>query len=107
MTFQPYTVFGIFGSALTLCSIVIDVIANSKEESEQHRTTSSKSNNPDQINFQNMSMKSAIGSRLIRDCPAIAKPAWVGPGSRHVFRYCDNLRISVICSNVLTILCAK
>ena len=36
----------VFGSAQTLCSIVI---ANSKEESEQ---TSSKSNNPDQFNFQ-------------------------------------------------------
>jgi hypothetical protein len=48
------------------------VIANRKEESEQQ---SSKPNNPDQFNFQKMSMKSAIGSRLIRDCSAIVKPA--------------------------------
>ena len=41
------------------------VIANSKEESEQQN---SKSNNPYQINFKNMSMKSAIDPRLLRDC---------------------------------------
>ena len=36
-----------------------------------------------------MSMESAIGSRLIRECSAIVKPTWVGPGSSHIFKYWD------------------
>ena len=56
-------VFGLtFGFARNLCSVVI---ADNKEESEQQI---SNSHEPDHLNFQKMSMKSAIGSRLIRDC---------------------------------------
>ena len=41
------------------------VTADNKEESEEQ---SLKSNNQDQFNFPKMSMKTAIGSRLPRDC---------------------------------------
>ena len=63
------------------------VIANIAKKNQNSKVQSL----PAQINsiLKRMSTTSAIGSRLIRDCAAIVKPACVGPGSRHVSKYCD------------------